>query len=142
MRYFKIVRKEINIQNLINMIQNPGSGAVVIFIGNVRDHTGDKRVLYLDYDAQEELAQNVMNDIFEAVEKKWGKVDMIVEHRVGKKLTPGITTLAIIVATPHREKGYEVNRFLLEEIKKKLPIWKKEVFEDGEERWVGWNNKN
>ncbi len=142
MRYFKIVREEINIQKLINMIKSPGSGAIVIFIGNVRDHTGDKRVLYLDYYAQEELAQNVMNDIFESVEKKWGEVDIAVEHRVGEKLAPGTTTLAIIVATPHREKGYEVNRFLLEEIKKKLPIWKKEVFVDGKERWVGWDNKN
>ncbi len=140
--FFEITSKEIRPEDHIARVLIPQHGGIVVFIGTVRQKTGNREVRHLHYEANEELARSVMQKIFEEIEKEWKDVKISVAHRIGENLTPGTTTLVIAVSSPHREAAYTVNRTLLERIKEDLPIWKKEVFIDGSERWIGWNNKN
>ena len=140
MKYFKFKNEELNLDSLVEKVRGEENGAVVIFIGSVRNSSQGKKVVALSYEAEIIFGERIMSRIFKKVEEKWGETDIAVEHRIGENLPPGTVTLIIVVASPHREKAHEVNRFLLEKIKKELPVWKKEVFENGESHWVGWDN--
>ena len=110
----------------------PAHGAVVTFVGRARDRADDGReVLELEYEAYPEMAESVLAEIVGEVEERWGAVASVV-HRVG--LVPiGEAAVAIVTAAPHRGAAYDANRYLIEAIKERLPIWKRERFADGSE---------
>ena len=110
----------------------PGHGAVVTFVGRARDTADDGRqVLELEYDAYPEMAMGVLTEIATEAESRWGAAVGVV-HRTG--LVPiGEAAVAIVTAAAHRAAAYEANRFVIEAIKERLPIWKRERFADGSE---------
>ncbi len=111
-------------------IAEPGHGAVVTFIGRARNHADDGReVLELEYEAYADMAESVLAELVREVEQRWGVAAAVV-HRVG--LVPiGDAAVAIVTAAPHRAEAYEASRYLIEAIKERLPVWKRERFVDG-----------
>ena len=107
-------------------------GAVVTFIGRARDRSDDgRRVVELEYEVFPEMATAVLAEIAAEAEERWGAVVAVV-HRHG--VVPiGEAAVVIVTASPHRAEAYEANRFVIEAIKERLPIWKRERFEDGSE---------
>ena len=140
-KFFQLTREDINPAKYIERVLSPEHGGTVVFVGSVRDLSEGKKVTNLTYETNEELATKIMEGIFQEVEKKWNNLSVAVVHRIGEKLKPGIITLVIAVSSPHREEAYAANRYILERIKEDLPIWKKEEFIDGSEKWVGWPDK-
>jgi molybdopterin synthase catalytic subunit len=114
-------------------VASSGHGALVTFVGRARDRADDGReVLELEYEAYPEMATSVLEEIIAAAEQRWEGSVVAVVHRVG--LVPiGEAAVAIVTASPHRSEAYEANRFVIEAIKERLPIWKRERFADGSE---------
>jgi molybdopterin synthase catalytic subunit len=114
-------------------VASSGHGALVTFVGRARDRADDGReVLELEYEAYPEMATSVLEEIIAAAEQRWEGSVVAVVHRVG--LVPiGEAAVAIVTASPHRSEAYEANRFVIEAIKARLPIWKRERFADGSE---------
>jgi molybdopterin synthase catalytic subunit/molybdopterin converting factor small subunit len=110
----------------------PAHGAVVTFVGRARNRADDGReVLELEYEAYPEMAESVLAEIVGEVQERWGAAASVV-HRVG--VVPiGEAAVAIVTAAPHRGAAYDANRYVIEAIKERLPIWKRERFADGSE---------
>ena len=123
----------IDVAALEGAIAGSGHGAVVTFVGRARDRADDGRaVLELEYEAYPEMAGAVLAEIVGEAERRWAGCRAAVVHRVG--LVPiGEAAVAIVTVAPHRSDAYEANRFVIEAIKERLPIWKRERFADGSE---------
>jgi molybdopterin synthase catalytic subunit len=130
----KITEKPIDVHKVIETVSSLGAGAVNIFIGNVRATAHNKNVRWLEYEAYEGMAVAEIRKIIDDASHRWGLLGAAVSHRVGT-LKPGETAVAVAVSAPHRKESFEACEFIINEVKAKVPIWKKEVFEDGEE-WV------
>jgi MoaE-MoaD fusion protein len=122
----------IDVPALESMATQPGHGALVTFVGRARDTADDGRQVHqLDYEVYPELAASVLVEIAAEAESRW-PVMVAVVHRSG--VVPiGEAAVAIVTAAPHRAEAYEANRFVIEAIKQRLPIWKRETFADGTE---------
>jgi MoaE-MoaD fusion protein len=122
----------IDVAGLEAAVAGSGHGAVVTFVGRARDTADDGRaVLQLDYEAYAEMATGVLADIAAEAETRWAAAVGVV-HRTG--IVPiGEAAVAIVTATPHRAAAYEASRYVIEAIKERLPIWKRERFADGSE---------
>ncbi len=122
----------IDVAALEALVTAPDRGALVTFVGRARDTADDGRgVLELEYEVFPEMAQSVLQDVAAEVEARW-PVSVAVAHRTG--LVPiGEAAVAIVTAAPHRAEAYEANRYVIEAIKERLPIWKRERFADGSE---------
>jgi len=123
----------IDVAALEAAVAGSGHGALVTFVGRARDRADDGRaVLELEYEAYPEMAGTVLAEIAREAEERWPGSGVAVVHRVG--LVPiGEVAVAIVTAAPHRSDAYEANRFVIEAIKERLPIWKRERFADGSE---------
>jgi len=123
----------IDVAALEDAVAGSGHGALVTFVGRARDTADDGRtVLQLEYEVYPEMAASVLAEIAADAESRWPGSSVAVVHRHG--VVPiGEAAVAIVVAAPHRSAAYEANRFVIEEIKQRLPIWKRERFSDGTE---------
>jgi len=110
-------------------------GAQILFLGTVRNHADDRPVTGITYEAYEEMAQPVLAEIAAEAAELLGTDRVAVVHRVGA-LAVGEHSVAIAASSPHRAQAYEASRYVIEEIKKRLPVWKKEHYADGREEWV------
>ena len=131
---FKITSKTIDTQEAIQFAESGNSGAVSVFIGTVRNNTQGKKVVSLEYEAYEAMAVKKMEDIAYEARQKWPIEKIAIIHRIGK-LSIGETAVVVAVSTPHRKEAFEACQFLIDTLKKVVPIWKKEIYEDGEV-WV------
>jgi molybdopterin synthase catalytic subunit len=133
-----ITRESINAAELLAAAGLESDGAVASFLGRVRDSSGrpgrTAEVIRLEYEAYEPMAIAELEMIAEEIDELYSPSSLAVHHRVGK-LDPGEISVAIVVAAPHREAAFAACRYAIEELKKRVPIWKKEVFADGAE-WV------
>ena len=110
-------------------------GAVLLFLGVVRDHNDGRPVTGMEYEAYREMAEGVLETIAREVEERWATDRIVILHRIGS-LEIGEASVAIAVSTPHRSEAYDASRYVIEEIKERLPVWKREHYTDGERRWV------
>lgn len=111
-------------------------GAQSVFLGKVRDRNHGRDVESVFYDAFEPLAERIIAQICEEARAQWGAaLRLSVVHCVGE-LMPGQLSVAIVVASPHRDEAYRASRYVIEEIKVRAPIWKKERYVDGETEWL------
>jgi molybdopterin synthase catalytic subunit len=115
-------------------VETPQSGAVNVFLGNVRDHNLGREVDHLYYDAYPAMAEKVLRELAEEAVTRYGLDDAAVLHRTGR-LAIGETSLVVAVSHGHRKPAFEAGLWLVDELKRKVPIWKKEVWADGEE-WI------
>ena len=111
-------------------IKDGADGAVCVFDGIVRDNTRGRKTLYLDYEAYREMALEKMKGLADEAIEKFGVRDVAVVHRLGR-LEVGETSVLIVVASAHRGAAFEACRWLIDTLKKTVPIWKKEQFVDG-----------
>jgi molybdopterin synthase catalytic subunit len=125
-----LVRERITTETVLAEIKQPEDGAVVIFEGIVRDHTRGRRTLYLDYEAYESMARRKLEELAEEALEKFEVRQVALVHRLGR-LQHTETSVLIAVASAHRAAAFEACRWLIDALKKTVPIWKKEYFEDG-----------
>jgi len=125
-----IVHHAIDAHALLEKIKQPEDGAAVVFEGVVRNHTRGRRTLYLDYEAYPEMALKQMELLAQQARSKFPIRDVALAHRLGR-LQIGETSVAIAVASAHRTAAFEACRWLIDALKRTVPIWKKEYFEDG-----------
>jgi len=125
-----IVWDSIRTQQVVEGIQQPADGAVVIFDGIVRNNTRGRRTRYLDYQAYEEMALDEMNGLAERAMAEFRIRDVAIVHRLGR-LEIGETSVLIVVASAHRGPAFEACRWIIDTLKRRVPIWKKEYFDDG-----------
>jgi molybdopterin synthase catalytic subunit len=116
---------------LARAVEGPGIGAVVTFIGVVRDHNQGRRVLHLVYEAYEPLAERALQRIVEESRERWPSAALAVHHRTGM-LSIGEASVAIAAASPHRGEAFAACRYAIERVKQIVPIWKHEYFEGGD----------
>ena len=121
-------------QHLINLVSSDGAGAINTFIGTVREQTKGKRVIKLEYEAYEVMAVAEMQKIVDLARERWPIEKVAIHHRTGE-LMVGDLAVVIAVSTPHRLASFQACQFIIDTLKQTVPIWKKEVFEDGEV-WV------
>ena len=133
----QVLDKKILPGEFVQMFHHEGHGAEAFFFGNVRNLNHGKKVLAVSYDAFVPLAEQSFKQICtEALEKFEQPTAVIrVIHRIGR-LDVGESSIAIGVSTPHRDAAYQINRYIIEEIKKRSPIWKKEHYLSGDSEWV------
>jgi molybdopterin converting factor subunit 1 len=125
-----LVRRPIDGTAIAAAIRQPEDGAVVVFDGVVRNHTRGRRTLYLDYSAYEPMALRQMEQLAQQALANHAVRDVWVVHRLGR-LEIGESSVYIAVASGHRAAAFEACRWLIDILKKTVPIWKKEFFEDG-----------
>ena len=118
-------------QALIRSVQTDGDGAVALFLGTVRDHNEGRKVTGLEYSAYEEMALQELERVRDQALVRFEITRVAVVHRLGA-LEIGATSVAVAVAAPHRAAAFDACRFVIDTLKRTVPIWKKETFEDGE----------
>lgn len=123
------------LERFLSGFASPEDGAVLLFLGTVRSHNAGRAVRGLEYEAYLEMGEKVLAAIAGEAEDRFGTRRIGVYHRVGKLVVGEVSTV-IAVASPHREEAYGASRYIIEEIKKRLPVWKKESYVEGESRWV------
>lgn len=129
-RHAAIVNGTIDTAALVKGIRHPEDGAVAVFEGIVRNHSRGRRSLYLDYEAYEGMALKQMEELAVRALSEFGIRDVALVHRLGR-LEIGETSVLIVVASAHRAAAFDACRWLIDTLKRTVPIWKKEYFEDG-----------
>jgi molybdopterin synthase catalytic subunit len=126
----EIVEGPIAAEGIVAGLKAGGDGAVCVFDGIVRDNTRGRQTLYLDYEAYREMALEQMRRLAAEAAEKFGVREVAVVHRLGR-LMVGETSVLIVVASAHRGAAFDACRWLIDTLKKTVPIWKKETFADG-----------
>jgi molybdopterin converting factor subunit 1 len=139
---FAVTEEPLSADKLIKLVSNPHAGAVLTFVGTVREFTHGQRTVSLSYEAYIPMAVEKMKQIAAEMEERWPGVQVAMHHRIGELAVEEIAVV-IAVATPHRNESFEAGRYAIERLKQIVPIWKKEIWEDGSE-WKGhqqgpWN---
>ena len=132
---FKITSAEIELGDVIRAVEAGDAGAIVHFLGVVRNNTEGREVSYLEYEAYPPMAEKKMAEIAQEIHEKWGLDRVAMIHRVGR-LEIGEVSVAVAVASPHRREAFEACHYAMNRLKQIVPIWKREVWTDGEEEWV------
>ena len=130
-----IVREPIDPAHVLTLVGDDQDGASLLFLGVVRDHNDGRSVGGVRYDTYEEMAAEVLAEIVSEAARSAGTDRVAAVHRVGE-LEVGEVSVAIAVSSSHRAEAYDASRYVIEEIKKRLPVWKKERYSDGAEEWV------
>jgi molybdopterin synthase catalytic subunit len=130
----EIVEEEIWPASVLEKIRSSRCGGLVLFLGSVRNPSDGRKVTGLRYEAYPEMARRTMEKIVRRARERWNLGNIAVIHRVGW-LAAGEISLLIAVSAPHRKEAYRSSRFILEELKREVPIWKKECGEKGE-NWI------
>ncbi len=128
--YVALVRESMQTEALVSQLKQGEDGAVVVFDGIVRNNTRGRRTLYLVYEAYEEMALKQMHALAAEAAQRFAIRDVVLVHRLGK-LEIGETSVLIAVAAAHRSAAFDACRWLIDTLKKTVPIWKKEHFADG-----------
>ena len=131
----RLTRDVLDYNDLTERVRRADCGAVVTFVGTVRDLTGEKVTVSLDYEAYPAMAEKKMVEIEEETRKRWPVGDMIMEHRLGH-LEIGDISVAVAVSCPHRHQAFDACRYAIDRLKELVPIWKKENWADGTTEWV------
>jgi molybdopterin synthase catalytic subunit len=129
-----LISEPIEAGALLAQVQSPQRGGVVSFLGTVRNHQDGREVVRLDYSAYGAMAETECERIVREAESRWD-VAVALQHRIGQ-LSIGDTAVAIAAAAAHRDEAFLACRYVIEEVKRRVPIWKKEWFADGSSDWV------
>ena len=131
----RLVREPIDANALLARVSGPSNGAVLLFVGVVRDVNDGRAVSGIEYSAYEPMAARELGDIASEAARRFGVSDIAIEHRLGE-LALEEASVGIAVAHAHRAEAYEASRWIIEEIKRRVPIWKREQYADGTREWV------
>jgi len=123
--------EQLDPESLRDMLDSEGCGSVVSFVGLTRGEEGGVKVERLEFDAWEERLPRVLTELAEQAIELFGAISVVIAHRTGS-VGPGEPIVCIHVASPHRSEGFEACSWLIDELKRQAPLWKKEVRADGE----------
>ena len=132
---FRLTEEPIDVGAVVAEAADEGAGAVATFLGTVRRRSRDREVLHLEYEVYEGMAEKIMAQIADSLRAKYDLCAVAITHRVGR-VAIGETSVAIAVSAPHREDALAACREAIDTLKVEVPLWKKEVYEGGEE-WIG-----
>lgn len=127
---FNLTGDVIDPNNVRNAVRRSEAGALVVFEGVTRNHHEDREVIRLEYEAYASMAESQMAEIGRQVQLRWPDVRIAMQHRLGV-VAVGEASVVIAVSAPHRGPAYEASQFAIEELKRRVPIWKREVYADG-----------
>ena len=127
-----LTRDPLDIKDLLAEVQGPERGGTCVFLGTVRT---DDDVTAIDYSAYEPMASAEIERILAEAQTQWPTARVMLQHRLGE-IPVGEASIAIAAAAPHREEAFAACRYVIEAVKKRLPIWKKELHTDGSPTWV------
>ena len=127
-----ITRHRLEVADLLAEVQSPERGGTCVFLGTVRNDAG---VTSIDYSAYESMVVEEIARVLAEVHERWPGSRVMLQHRLGV-IPVGEASIAIAAAAPHRDEAFAACRFMIEEVKQRLPIWKKELRADGSEQWV------
>ena len=130
-----LVDTPINLNALVRDASLPGAGAIVAFVGVTREFTGERRTVELAYEAYRELAADRLSGLESAARLRWPLVECSVVHRLGV-VPVGEASVAVVVSSAHRRVAFEAAEWLIDTLKREVPIWKQEHFADGTREWV------
>ena len=135
-KVIEVTREPIDLDALNRSAGHPACGAVLTFSGTVRDHHLGRKVVKLAYEAYEPMAQKEMEKVVSQAFSRWPDVKKVqAVHRFGE-MPVGESSIYITVASPHRPEGFAALRFVIDRIKRDVPIWKKEFYQDGQTDWL------
>jgi molybdopterin synthase catalytic subunit len=134
-RRIELTRDVIDPAALVAFVTSPESGAVLLFLGTVRELTLGRRTLALDYEAYPEMALAKLQELADEACARWPIQRVALVHRLGR-LKLAEASVAVAVACPHRQAAFEAGKFLIDELKVRVTIWKKENWDDGTTEWV------
>jgi molybdopterin synthase catalytic subunit len=129
-----LTREPIDYTALTEAVRSPHAGAVCLFLGTVRDLTGDEVTVFLDYDAYQPMAEKKLTEIDATIRAKWPAEGVALVHRLGR-LAVGDISVAVAVSCPHRGQAFEACRYAIDALKELVPIWKKDIDDSGLEEW-------
>jgi molybdopterin synthase catalytic subunit len=132
---FRLTEEAIDFASVVAEVEDERAGAVATFVGTVRSESRGRKVVRLEYEAYEGMAENVMADLAEQLKARYDLCAMAITHRVGV-CEIGEASVAIAVSAPHRQDALAACRDAIDTLKETVPLWKKEVYEGGEE-WIG-----
>ncbi|MBI3988381.1 MAG: molybdenum cofactor biosynthesis protein MoaE [candidate division NC10 bacterium] len=132
--FIEVTETPLFLDPLLKAVSRPSCGAVAFFVGIVREPSRGRNVLYLAYEAYQEMAEDKMREIAEAIKARWPVEEVAIVHRMGR-LEIGEASVIVAVSAPHRREALEACAYGIERVKEIVPIWKKEVWEGGEE-WI------
>ena len=130
-----LTHSPIDYHALTESVRSPQSGAVVLFLGTVRELTGGRRTVALDYEGYAEMAEAKLAQLEAVARSRWPIDRVAIIHRLGH-LELGEISVAVAVSCPHRKQAFEAGQFLIDELKVSVPIWKQENWDDGTKEWV------
>ena len=133
--YSAIVEGPIDIARMVERVSKSANGATVLFLGTVREVNDGRGVTGIEYTAYRSMAERELAAIVEEAAVLADSNDVAVEHRLGE-LAVGDCSVAVAVAHPHRARAFEAARYVIEELKERVPIWKREQYVDGTREWV------
>ena len=131
----ELTQEAIDVARVLEHVQTPSAGAVVVFLGTTRQFTRQRETSSLDYECYPAMARSKLQEIADEAQGRWDLLKVGIVHRIGH-LEPGQTSVAIAVSAPHRNAAFEAGRWLIDTIKEIVPIWKKENWADGTSEWV------
>lgn len=131
----RVTQEPIDYSSLVEEVRNHASGAVVLFLGTVREMSEGREVSGLTYDAYPEMAEAKLAEVIQQAADRWVLERVAVVHRYGS-LALGDIAVAVVTASAHRAESFEAARWIMDTIKKVVPIWKKEHWADGNPEWV------
>ncbi|MDQ2908602.1 MAG: molybdenum cofactor biosynthesis protein MoaE [Candidatus Eremiobacteraeota bacterium] len=133
--YCTIVDAPLDVAALVDAVRSDAAGALVTFVGTVRESGDDGRAVSgLDYEAHHELALRELRAVAGEASSRFGAARVAIAHRIGS-LALGEAAVAVVVASAHRGVAFDVCEFAIDELKRRVPIWKKEHYRDGDARW-------
>jgi molybdopterin synthase catalytic subunit len=132
---FRLVEGPLDVTAVLREVEDPGAGALASFVGTVRNRSRDRDVVHLEYEAFEEMAEPLLARLGDDLTERHGLCAIAIHHRLGR-VEIGEASVAIAVAAPHRAAALDACREAIETLKVTIPLWKKEVYADGEE-WIG-----
>jgi len=131
----QLADKPISTEAVLDAVRSTAAGAVVLFLGTVREMTAGRRSESLDYECYEEMAEKKLAELETDARRRWPLVEAAIVHRLGH-LRLGEISVAIAVSSAHRHAAFEAGQWLIDRIKQVVPIWKKENYADGSDEWV------
>jgi len=132
---FRLTNDPLDLPTIIAEVETEAAGAVASFVGTVRARSRDRDVLYLEYEAYEGMAEQVMADLADTLKSKYALCEVAIAHRIGR-VEIGEASVAIAISAPHRHDALAACKEAIDTLKETVPLWKKEVYEGGEE-WIG-----
>lgn len=130
-----LTQQPIDTAEILARVNSPQAGAVVLFLGTVRELTGQRRTLALDYECYPEMAEKKLAELEAEARRRWPLIECALVHRLGH-MELGEASVAVAVSTPHRQDAFEAGKWLIDTLKEVVPIWKQENWSDGSKEWV------